>query len=114
MKRGNLDTVNLSKNDSKSNIINYKKKIFISILLFTLTLNIFALPVLASNDVAYIFKNKRIIDENIIEVFEGLGLDVELINEKNIPSDLSNYKFVYLGDENIGMKMKLRYGNIQQ
>jgi hypothetical protein len=99
MKRGNLDTVNLSKNDSKSNIINYKKKIFISILLFTLTLNIFALPVLASNDVAYIFKNKRIIDENIIEVFEGLGLDVELINEKNIPSDLSNYKFVYLGDE---------------
>ena len=77
---------------------NIKKKLSL-VMFFVLIFNVFALPILASNDVAYIFKNENIIDDNVVGVFEGLGFNVELINEKNIPNDLSDYKFVYLGDE---------------
>ena len=77
---------------------NIKKKLSL-VMFFVLIFNVFALPILASNDVAYIFKNENIVDDNVVGVFEGLGFNVELINEKNIPNDLSNYKFVYLGDE---------------
>jgi len=76
-----------------------KKSYLLLVLLFVLIFNVFAYPVVAVGDVAYIFKNERIVDDNVIEVFEELGLEVDLINEKFIPSDLSNYNFIYLGDE---------------
>jgi hypothetical protein len=84
---------------------NIKKSLSL-MLIFVMALNVFAYPVLASNDVAYIFKNQNAIDDNVVEVFENLGLNVDLIQENNIPSDLSNYRLVYLGDE--------RYRNADQ
>jgi len=56
------------------------KKSLSLLLIFVMALNVFAFPVLASNDVAYIYKSNRAVDENVVEVFEGLGLSVELIS----------------------------------
>jgi len=112
MKRSALSQANIKKNLKNSlrenvdeisvgNILNsmFSKKSLSLVLMFVMALNVLALPVLASIDVAYIFKNEARVDENVIEVFEDMGLSVELINEKNLPNDFSAYRFIYLGDE---------------
>jgi len=71
---------------------------FSLVIFFILVINVFAYPVLASNDVAYIYKSKAAVDKSVVNIFEEMGLNVKLINEKNIP-DLSDYRFVYVGDE---------------
>ena len=54
-----------------------------------------------SNKVAYIYKKNFKIDQNIINVFTSLGLQVELIQEDVLFSkDLSQYRFLFVGDEN--------------
>jgi len=63
---------------------------------------ILLIPLAVASDVAYIYDNEAKIDRNIIGVFSELGLITDLVNEKSLPSDLSNYKFIFLGDENIG------------
>ncbi|MEK6914549.1 MAG: putative metal-binding motif-containing protein [Nanoarchaeota archaeon] len=68
-------------------------------IIFFMTFSVFAYSVLANSDVAYIYKSKAGVDKNVVKVFEEMGLNVKLISEKNIPSDLSNYRFVYVGDE---------------
>jgi len=75
-----------------------KNRVFV--LLFTiLFISVVAGSVLSS-DVAYIYKNSRGVDNNVIDVFENMGLDVELIDEINLRSvDFSNYKFIFVGDE---------------
>src|SRR4030043_226524 len=59
-------------------------------------------PVLAGDfDIAYIYSSQNRIDNNIIRVFSGLNLSVELINENSIPKDFSQYKLIFIGDEKI-------------
>ncbi len=61
-----------------------------------------ASPVLAgSSDVAYIYSSQSRIDNNVLRVFSGLNLSVELINENSIPQDFSEYKLIFIGDEKI-------------
>ncbi|GEM_PF-2120412 len=61
-----------------------------------------ATPVLAESfDVAYVYSNQNRIDNNIINVFSGLNLSVELINENSMPKDFSGYKLIFIGDERI-------------
>lgn len=61
-----------------------------------------ASPVLAESfDVAYIYSSQNRIDNNIITVFSGLNLSVELINENSLPKDFSQYKLIFIGDEKI-------------
>jgi len=69
-----------------------------SILFFAIVLLI---PLAAASDVAYIYDNEARIDRNIINVFSELGLTVDKISIKSLP-DLSQYKFIFLGDEKIG------------
>src|SRR3989344_3581610 len=69
------------------------------VLLFVLASSVFAFSVYASNEVAYIYKNKVAVDSNVVDLLEGLGLEVDFIDERNIPEDLSGYRFVYVGDE---------------
>ncbi|MDP2925890.1 MAG: hypothetical protein Q8N99_05965 [Nanoarchaeota archaeon] len=74
-----------------------KKKLLNILCFFCL---IFAVnSVIASGDVAYIYKSK--VDYNIINYFNDINLKTDLIKENNVPNDLSSYKLVYVGDENI-------------
>jgi len=69
-------------------------------LLFVLVIEVLACSVLASSDVAYVYRNKNKVDDNIVNVFEDKGLDVELIDENDIRSvDFSDYKLIFVGDE---------------
>jgi len=124
MKKGGLSQADVEKNSTNSlrenidvisfgNIISsmFSKRSLSLVLMFIMAVNVFALPVLASNNVAYIFKNKARIDDNVIEVFEGKGLNVDLINEKDLPSDFSAYRFVYLGDERFRNDMDIKIWN---
>ena len=54
--------------------------------------------VLAS-DVAYVYKSENNIDDNVLEIFDGKGLSVDLIQEDNLPNSFSNYKLIFVGDE---------------
>src|SRR3989344_3540315 len=72
----------------------------LSLFIFSIIiLSVSAYSVLASNDVAYIYKSKASVDKNVVKIFEDMGLNVKLIYERNIPTDLSGYRFVYVGDE---------------
>ncbi|MFZ5955844.1 MAG: hypothetical protein ACOYT4_05465 [Nanoarchaeota archaeon] len=53
----------------------------------------------AQNDVAYIFRKISNINGDMIEQFNSMGMDVELISENNLPKDLSSYKIIFLGNE---------------
>lgn len=118
MKTGALSQAGVKKNSSNSLGNNFDlssskslKRSISFVLMFLMALNVFALPVMASNDVAYIFKSKASIDDNVVEVFEDKGLDVDLIDEKDLPSDFSSYRFVYLGDERFRNDHKIEIWN---
>ena len=67
----------------------------------TIILSFFLITSFASAaDVAYIYRNPSQIDNNTISVFEELGLAIDLIRENSLPRNLSNYKLIYVGDEN--------------
>ncbi len=68
--------------------------------LFALFLLFFAGVASAVGDVAYIYRKQFRIDENIVKTFEDDGLVVDLINEKNLPSNFNGYDLVFVGDEN--------------
>ena len=77
-----------------------EKRVLFILMFLVLILFVFSFPVLASGDVAYIYKNDRRVDDNIIDVFEDIGLSVDQIDEDNINGvDFSSYKFLFLGDE---------------
>ena len=58
-----------------------------------------AAPVLAQGDIAYIFKNPFHIDQEVLNVFREMGFTVDKIQERNLPSDLSSYKLIFIGEE---------------
>ena len=80
-----------------------KEKVFLKSVRFNLVVLFFLVmlitPVFAA-DVAYIYRKSFRIDNNIIEVFENLGLSVEKIQEEHLLSDFSKNKLIFLGDEN--------------
>lgn len=55
-------------------------------------------PVFAA-DVAYIYGKSFRIDENVVKVFQDMGLSVEKIQENKLPADFSKYRLIFLGDE---------------
>jgi hypothetical protein len=79
-----------------------KKRTINFIMLMSFTF-IFALLVMgfvsAAGDVAYIYKTSSKIDDNVLDVFSDMGLNVDLIDEDDIPGDLNGYRFLYVGDE---------------
>jgi hypothetical protein len=54
----------------------------------------------ASDDVAYIYRKNFNIDNNVVRIFNSSGLDVHFINEKDLPVNFAQYRFLYVGDEN--------------
>lgn len=55
-------------------------------------------------DVAYLYKKDFRVDQNVINVFNEMGFNVTLINEKNMPPNFDKYRFVFIGDENFVTK----------
>ena len=54
----------------------------------------------ATGDVAYIYRNKLKIDNNIVNVFSELNLTVDKIQENNLTlTNFSKYKIIFVGDE---------------
>ncbi|RLI96352.1 MAG: hypothetical protein DRP00_05425, partial [Candidatus Aenigmatarchaeota archaeon] len=51
------------------------------------------------SDIAYIYKKNFKIDNNILDVFNNMGLTYDLIDEKTLPIDFSDYKLIFVGDE---------------
>ena len=84
-----------------------KKRVIIFILLI-FAINIFASSILADDKVAYVYKSKSQIDKNIVNVFKDMGLKVDLINEKNLPSNFDGYRFVFIGDERFKYNSKIK------
>ncbi len=73
----------------------YTFKLFLFLVFILLSVNL----VIAS-DVAYVYKSSHAIDENIVEVFEDLGLTVENIQDSDVPStNFSDYRIIFIGDE---------------
>ncbi len=69
--------------------------LFIIIVILSLTL-------VSASDVAYLYKNKRTIDKNVLSVFSDMNLSVDLISESAVIRNISvlkSYKIVYIGDE---------------
>ena len=57
--------------------------------------------------VAYIFHNEKNVEQEVLNVFSEMNLDVDLIQDKNIrATNFSNYSFIFVGNEKIS---KLKY-----
>ncbi len=61
----------------------------------------------SAGDVAYIYSKSFRIDDNIVNAIKNLGFTVDLIQENNIPSNLNNYKFIFVGDESFRDEKKV-------
>jgi len=85
-----------------------KRKILLSVLL-TLA---FSVEFAVAADVAYVYRNERKIDENVLDVFDEMSLSVKLIDEKNLPSSLSAYRFIFIGNERISNAKKIPVGEV--
>jgi len=73
-----------------------KRRIILLSVLLLILLSFFA----SAEDVAYIYRKNFKIDNNILQVFNESGLSVKFINDNNIPSSLSQYRLIFVGDEN--------------
>src|SRR3989344_5303720 len=60
---------------------------------------ILCLTFVSAADVAYLYRSEGKIDQHIVDIFEEMGLDVDLVNE-DIMGDLSSYSLIFVGDEN--------------
>src|SRR3989344_4329066 len=78
-----------------------QKRIFLWCLLSSILL--LTLPLASAvGDVAYIMKNSRVVDQNIIRAFQEMNASVDLINDANVrTTDLTKYKLVFIGPERL-------------
>jgi len=83
-----------------------------AILLISITILLLSSTIAsATGDVAYIYRRQFKIDDNIINSFENVGLSVDLIQEQNLPRDLSQYKLLFIGDENFRNENQIPINN---
>lgn len=69
-----------------------------------------SLSIASAADAAYIYKNKLAVDKNIVNLLKEKGFTVDLISEKSIPSNLSKYELVFIGDERFKNPSKIPIG----
>ncbi|MBS3079703.1 fibronectin type III domain-containing protein [Candidatus Pacearchaeota archaeon] len=58
-------------------------------------------------EVGYVYNSKSKIDSNVIGIFNELGLNVDYLQVNNLPSDISKYNFLYVGDEYVNPNISL-------
>ena len=72
-----------------------KKRIFLNIFLFTLLINL-----ISAADVAYIYNKDYKVDQNVIDIFEELGMSVKLVKDKDVPrTNFDDFHMIFVGDE---------------
>jgi len=71
-----------------------------SLLAITFTFLLLTATLASAADVAYLYRRTFKIDENIVQVFENLGLTIDYIQEYSQPSNYNAYKLIFVGDEN--------------
>ena len=71
-----------------------KKRIFLNIFLFTLLINL-----ISAADVAYIYNKDYKVDQNVIDIFEELGMSVKLVKDKDVPrTNFDDFHMIFVGD----------------
>ncbi len=87
--------------NSSQSFKNQKKGICFNIIITLVLITTVALfiSLISAADVAYIYKSKPKIDQNVINVFNEMNLSVDLIQEKNLTQNFSKYKFIFVGNE---------------
>jgi hypothetical protein len=54
----------------------------------------------ASGDVAYVYRNSRMVDDAFVSAFGDMGLSVDLVDDEDIKvTDFSGYQLIFVGDE---------------
>src|SRR3989344_2784542 len=78
-----------------------QKRIFLWCLLSSILL--LTIPFASAvGDVAYIMKNSRVVDQNVIRAFQEMNASVDLINDANVrTTDLTKYKLIFVGPERL-------------
>ncbi len=74
------------------------KQLFV--IIFSFIIVFFLTSLVAAADVAYIYRKDFRIDQNIVKEFKNLGLSVDLIQENKMPLNFSEYRIIFVGDEN--------------
>ncbi|MEK6883293.1 MAG: hypothetical protein AABY22_26940, partial [Nanoarchaeota archaeon] len=79
-----------------------KRCVIYKLLIIFFVFAILIIPNILAEDVAYIMKNPRRIDQNIINSFNDLNFSVDLINDKDVPrTDFSKYRIIFISDERV-------------
>jgi hypothetical protein len=79
-----------------------KKSVLFSTLPFLLLI-IFSINFIVASDVAYVYNSKWHIDDNILDSFSDLGLDIDTIQCGEVDStDFSEYGLIFVGEEYLG------------
>lgn len=79
--------------------VQLKKRNILLITLVSLMFIVLAIYYVSAADVAYIYKSKPKIDQNVLDIFNELNLTYDTINERNMPRNFSSYRFLYVGNE---------------
>lgn len=70
-----------------------------------LVFSIFLVSFVSAGDVAYLYNKPFAVDQNIVDVFNEMGLTVDLIQDAKISTtNFNNYKMIFVNDE------RFRYG----
>ena len=80
-----------------------RQKYILGIILLSLFLTLSLVS--ASGDVLYIYKSK--VNSNIIDIFSNINMTVDLVKDTSVPSDLSMYKLIFIGDENFALPISI-------
>ncbi len=88
---------------------NQKRVICFNVILalVSITIIILTFSLISAADVAYIYKSKAKIDQNVINVFNEMNLTVEIINERNLSQNFSRFKFIFVGNEKFSNYKKI-------
>lgn len=89
----------------KRNKINY------SVLMFLVSF-VLLVTIVSASDVAYVYKNEKKIDQNVLNAFSEMSLSVDLIMEKEIPSNLSSYRIIFIGNERFSRIKEISESNV--
>ncbi len=71
---------------------------------------VLVVPLVSAGDVAYVYDKEGRIDQKIVGIFEGLNLSVDFVNDTL--ADLSDYKLVFVGDDNSAVPGLNKYPSV--
>jgi len=83
------------------------RKLFLFWIIFLILL----ISIVSASEIGYIYRQASEIDFNILGVFNEINLSYNLINEKDLPDNFSDYKIIFVGNERFRKASKIPVGN---